>query len=293
MTNLPLTPSTANSDGSAQTRQGGLADIALYGADSAHRNADRGEPIGRSTALVVEMDPKSATVLALLLQAEGYRVLVAASGEEALTLANQVQFDLITLDPQLPGMDGWQFLLRLRNSADLVSTPVVIIAGQPDVSKALRWGAAGVLDKPLLRGELLNSLTLLGLRPNAPHPRCVLVVDDDSGTVELVRSFLDHPTYRVESSANSAAAVSDALELSPDLIMINLLMSDLQGFRIVRALQTQGATANIPLLVVSTSEITQEEQAFIDVDPAQPVAILNKPDFNKDVLLAKIERALG
>ena len=271
----------------------GVAEDVLVLAETSHNDANLASPSEYSTALVVEDDPKSAKLLRLLLEAEGFRVVVASSGEEALTLARGAQFNLITLDLQLPGMNGWKFLLKLRDDAHLASTPVVIIAGQTDLSMALRCGAAAVLEKPLQRCKLQDSLTLLGLRPNRSHPRCVLVVDDDGQTVELVRSFLERPTYRVESSASSAAAVSDALALIPDLIMINLMMNDLQGFRIVRALQSEGATAGIPILVVSSSEITEEEHNSIDFDPTQRVSTLNTPNFNRDTLLAEIKRALG
>jgi len=285
--------SAAVSVNASLTGDRGVADDVLVLAETSHNDANLASPSEYSTALVVEDDPKSAKLLRLLLEAEGFLVVVAASGEEALTLARGAQFNLITLDLQLPGMNGWKFLLKLQDDAPLASTPVLIIAGQADLSMALRCGAAAVLEKPLQRVELQDSLTLLGLRPDRSHPRCVLVVDDDGQTVELVRSFLERPTYRVESSASSAAAVSDALALIPDLIMINLMMNDLQGFRIVRALQSEGATAGIPILVVSSSEITEEEHNSIDFDPTQRVSTLNTPNFNRDTLLAEIKRALG
>ena len=249
-------------------------------------------PSGSPTALVVEDDAKSAKLVRLLLEAEGFQVIAAASGEEALDLAQGVPLSLITLDVQLPGMDGWKFLLKLHDSPELASIPVVVIAGLADMSMALSRGAAAVLEKPLQRVELQNSLTLLGLRPDRAHTRCILIVDEDRQTVDQVTSYLEEPAYRVESSSSGEAAISDALKLTPDLILINLMMEHLGGFKIVRALQDHASTQYIPVLVLSAGKITDDEQDTIDSDPAQPVVTMNKPDFNRDALLAEIKRAL-
>lgn len=252
--------------------------------------AGRAEPGGKSTALVVEDDDKSAKLVRLLLEAEGFQVVVAPSGEAALELARRIPLSLITLDVQLPGMDGWKFLLKLHDSPELASIPVVVIAGLADMSMALSRGAAAVLEKPLQRAELQNSLTLLELRPD--QARCILVVDEDRETVEQVTSYLEQPAYRVESAATGDAAITDALTLTPDLILINLMREELGGFKIVRALQEHATTQHIPVLVMSSVQLTNEEQDIIDSDPEQPVIAMNTPDFNREALLAEIKRAL-
>ena len=252
-------------------------------------------PRGTSTALVVEDDPKSAKLVRLLLEAEGFQVMAALSGEDALDLARRVPLSLITLDLQLPGMDGWKFLLKLHDSPVLASIPVVVIAGLTDMSMALNRGAAAVLEKPLQRGELQKSLTLLGLRPDRSHRWCILVVDDGNETVDQISSYLQQPAYRVTSSATEDAAITDALRLTPDLILVNLMMEGLGGFKTVRALQEHVSTRHIPVLVMSGGQITEQEQEqdTLDGDPTKPVGAMIKPDFNREALLAEIRRALG
>lgn len=252
------------------------------------------EPGGRSTALVVEDDRKSAKLVRLLLEAEGFEVVVASTGEEALDLAHRVPLDLITLDVKLPGIDGWKFLLRLHDSPGMASIPVVIIAGETDMSVALSRGAAAVLEKPLKRAELQDSLSLLGLRPDRSHTRCILVVDEDQETIEQVTSYLEKRAYYVKSAEIVDAAITDALTLTPDLILIliDLMMEELGGFKIVPALQEHVTTQHIPVLVTSSEQLTDEEQDTIDSDPEQPVVAMNMPDLNREALLAEIERAL-
>ncbi|TFB76282.1 response regulator [Cryobacterium glaciale] len=249
------------------------------------------EPSETSVALVVEDDEKSAKLVRLLLEAEGFRVIAAQSGEVALELARRTPINLITLDVQLPGMDGWKFLVKLHDSPELASIPVVVIAGLADMSMALNRGASAVLEKPLRRADLQHSLTLLELRPDPAHTRCILVVDDDLATIDQVYSYLEQPAYRVQSASTGAEAINNALTLKPDLVLINLMMEELAGFKIVRALQEHAATKHIPVLAMSSGQLTNEEQDTIDSDPGQPVVAMKKPDFNREALLAEIKRA--
>ena len=90
--------------------------------------AHRGEaPPGVPTALVVEDDPKSAELIRVQLEAEGFTVLHASSAETALMLAAEQPFSLITLDIMLPHMDGWDLLTRLKQVPALNRIPIVIM----------------------------------------------------------------------------------------------------------------------------------------------------------------------
>ena len=139
------------------------------------------------TALVVEDDLKSADLIRVQLEAEGFQVLHAASAEAALVLAAQQPLSLITLDIMLPNMDGWEFLSRLKQVPALSRIPVVIISIVADRNKGFALGAAAVMQKPISRQELYESLLDLGLFPvSQGHALKVLVVDDDPKAVELI-----------------------------------------------------------------------------------------------------------
>jgi CheY-like chemotaxis protein len=120
------------------------------------------EPMER-IALVVEDNDQSADLVRLLLEAEGFTVLRAADAEAALLLAPQQTLSLITLDLQLPGINGWEFLRRIRESSTLADVPVVILSGLPVSKMATTRGAAAVLEKPFSRAQLKASLDTLGL----------------------------------------------------------------------------------------------------------------------------------
>jgi two-component system, cell cycle sensor histidine kinase PleC len=116
-------------------------------------------------ALVIEDDFKSAELIRVQLEAEGFKILHAASAEVALVLAEQQVLSLITLDLMLPGMDGWELLGRLKQMPSLKHVPIVIVSIVADRNKGFALGAAAVMQKPLSRQELYESLVALGLAP--------------------------------------------------------------------------------------------------------------------------------
>jgi|HubBroStandDraft_1064217.scaffolds.fasta_scaffold02436_4 PAS domain S-box-containing protein len=139
---------------------------------------------GAAAALVVEDDLKSAELIRVQLEAEGFTVLHAASAEAALILASREPLSLITMDVLLPNMDGWEFLGRIKDTPALSGIPVVIISIVADHTKGYALGAAAIMQKPISRQELHESLVGLGLLPLPNGPALnVLLVDDDPKAV--------------------------------------------------------------------------------------------------------------
>jgi PAS domain S-box-containing protein len=127
---------------------------------------------GPQTALVVEDDIKSAELIRVQLEAEGFKVLHATSAEAALVLAEQQPLSLITLDIMLPDMDGWEFLGRIKQVPALAPIPVVIISIVADHNRGFALGAAAIMQKPISRQELYASLVELGLFALAGGASC-------------------------------------------------------------------------------------------------------------------------
>ena len=104
--------------------------------------------------LVVDDDTAIREFVALALQDEGYAVATAADGREALERCAAFGPDLVLLDLNMPGLDGWQTRARLRETAPRL--PVVFMtAGQHAASEAARHDAAGALPKPFDLDQLL------------------------------------------------------------------------------------------------------------------------------------------
>src|SRR6185312_3296173 len=195
-------------------------------------------PAGVRTALVVEDDFKSADLIRVQLEAEGFEVLHAASAEAALVLALQQPLSLITLDIMLPDMDGWEFLARLKQVPALSRIPVVIISIVADRNKGFALGAAAVMQKPISRQELYESLLDLGLFPvSRGHALKVLVVDDDPKAVELIAVRFLGLASSVLRAYGGREAIDTARRELPDLIVLDLMMPTVNGFDVVEALK--------------------------------------------------------
>lgn len=243
-------------------------------------------------ALVVESDKRTADLLRMLLEAEGFSVLHAESAESALVLAPQQTLSLITLDLALPGMDGWEFLLRISESNDLARVPVVVIAGEADSNMALAGGAAVVMQKPISRSHLQTSLSGLGLHPHEQKTHTILVVDDDPKAVEVIAAFLPTPAYAVVRAYGGAEAITLAQRLRPDLILLDLMMPEVNGFDVVEALQSNPLTAQIAILVVTAKTITAMDRAALSNNPEQIINIVEKSGFSQSRFINEVRRAL-
>jgi len=258
-------------------------------AASPVRLSDREVPAVR-TALVVEDDPRSAELIRLQLEAEGFNVLLAPSAEAGLVMAARRPLALITLDIMLPSMDGWEFLRRLKQVPALSRIPVVIISIVADRNKGFALGAAAVMQKPIARQELFESLVELGLFPFSQRRALrVLVVDDDPASLALTTARLEGLASTVLAAGGGLEAIGIARRERPDLILLDLMMPGVSGFDVVEALQEDGETACIPIVVLTASRVSAEDRARLN---SHVKAIMEKADYDQARFSAEIRRAV-
>jgi PAS domain S-box-containing protein len=246
---------------------------------------------GSLTALVVEDDYKSADLIRVQLEAEGFTVLHAASAEAALVIAAKQPLALITLDIRLPNMDGWEFMAEMKKTPALRNIPVMIISIVADHAKGFALGAAGVMQKPISRQELYEALVGLGLFPLADGKALkVLVVDDDPKAVELIAVRIHGLASTVLRAYGGREAIDAARRELPDLIVLDLMMPEVNGFDVVSALVQDPATAAIPVIVVTAKHITLEDRAKLN---GYVTAIMEKADFDRERFIAEVRRAMA
>jgi PAS domain S-box-containing protein len=248
-------------------------------------------PAGPPTALVVEDDLKSAELIRVQLEAEGFKVLHAASAEAALVLAQERPLSLITLDIMLPDTDGWEFLGRIKQVPSLARIPVVIISIVADHNKGFALGAAAIMQKPISRQELYESLVELGLFPVARGRTLkVLVVDDDPKAVELIAVRMLGMASSVLRAYGGKQAIDTVRKELPDLILLDLMMPEVNGFDVVEALNLRPDTARIPILVITAKHITAEDRGKLS---GSVKVIMEKGTLEPDRFLTEVRRAMS
>lgn len=250
------------------------------------------EPVaGVRTALVVEDDFKAADLLRVHLEAEGFAVIHAPSGEAALALAVMQPLSLITLDVLLPNMDGWELLSRLKQVPALARIPVVMISIVADDNRGFALGAAAIMEKPISRQALCDTLEELGLFPVAENRTLkVLVVDDDPKAVEVIAIRALGLATTVLRAYGGREAIATARRALPDLIVLDLMMPEVNGFDVVEALKAHPDTARIPLIVVTAKELTAADRARLN---GYVGAIMEKAAFDPETFTTEVRRAVS
>jgi len=236
--------------------------------------------------LVADDDKATRELISRGLQKEGFRVLAASSGEEALRLAREKRPDAISLDVLMPGMDGWTVLRALKGNPLTASIPVVMVSMLDDQDTGYALGAADYLTKPFDREKLV--LALRRFRQGS-SPRPVLVVEDDPATRDLVRRALERDGWIVSEADNGRRALESLSRTVPDLIVLDLMMPEMDGFEFVTELRRSEAGRRIPVVVVTAKEITAEDRTRLNGHVRR---IFSKGSFSRDERTAELRRAL-
>jgi CheY-like chemotaxis protein len=236
--------------------------------------------------LVADDDKATRELISRGLQREGFRVLTASSGEEALRLAREKRPDAISLDVLMPGMDGWTVLRALKGDPLTSSIPVVMVSMLDDRDIGYALGAADYLTKPFDREKLV--LALRRFRQGS-SPRPVLVVEDDPATREVVRRALERDGWIVTEADNGRRALESLSRSVPDLIVLDLMMPEMDGFEFVTELRRSEAGRRIPVVVVTAKDITAEDRKRLN---GQVRRIFSKGSFSREELTAELRRAL-
>jgi PAS domain S-box-containing protein len=241
-------------------------------------------------ALVVDDDDKSAELLRLQLESAGFRVERAATAEAALKLAGHETPDLVTLDINLPGINGWEFLQSFRQLPQFAKIPVVIVSVIADRSRGLSLGANQVLQKPVSRKELVRALHAMGFPCAGAQPQTLLVIDDDPKAVQLLANYLTPAGFKLLSAFGGQEGIEVARRELPDLIVLDLMMPDVNGFDVVDALKLTPSTAAIPIIILTAQAISVKERALLGNDVQQ---VMEKSAFKHDQFVSEVRLAMA
>ena len=212
---------------------------------------------GRATVLVVDDDASVRGLLAKTLEKEGYRVIAAGNGVEALALARAHRPQAITLDVMMPQLDGWGALKELKADAELRDIPVIMVSVLNERGMAIPLGAADFVTKPVDRQRLT---AILREHCASPSGASILVVEDDLPTREALCRSLASMGYTAHDAVNGRTGLEWLTRHPvPSLILLDLMMPEMDGFEFLRELRKQPAFANVPVIVVTAKELTEED----------------------------------
>lgn len=218
-----------------------------------------GQEGSQDLVLVIDDDSTAQELLQRLLEQEGFQVMTAGSGSEGLALARQHQPNVITLDMQMPGMNGLAVLTHLKEDAALAAIPVVLITILDQSETGVAIELADHLRKPIDREELVRLLRRY-CRPNAGPPLRILMVEDDTYTRKSVREILASSSDLVFEAENGRLGLQMVAQVQPDIILLDLLMPEMDGFQFVAALRQQEGGAQLPVVVMTGKDLGDAER---------------------------------
>jgi len=241
------------------------------------------------TILVVDDDPTVRDLLSRFLTKEGFQVEVATGGAEALQRARAVRPAAITLDVVMSDMSGWDVLAALKADPELVNIPVVILTMIDDKNKGFTLGASDYLTKPIKRERLL---AILNKYRCDTSPICsVLIVEDDSAMRDVLRRVLQkEETWAVTEANNGKVALERMAEQQPDLILLDLMMPEMDGFEFITKLRRKEQWRSIPIVVVTAKDVTIEERRRLD---SYVENILQKGTYSREDLLVELRNLMA
>jgi len=279
----------------SQTGSGSCFYFTLPGAEileilevQASRRGNRTPEFAR--ILVIEDDRAAAHLLQSHLTSAGYDVVLCDQPGRALEMAAELRPSAVTMDIIMKPVNGWQLLSNFKTDPRTAGIPVVLvtIVDQPAMGASL--GADEYIVKPVQEATLLAAVErCLSHRKPIGRTRPILVVEDDAPTREFVAELLSKRGYVVTTAADGAEARSRVAASLPELVILDLILPEISGFQLLAEWRTNSRTADLPVFVLTSKDLTPDEQDYIRTHTA---LLLQKQQPWQETLIAQLRRTL-
>ncbi|EIJ42009.1 PAS domain S-box [Beggiatoa alba B18LD] len=236
--------------------------------------------------LVIDDDAVVRELLQNYIGKLGYRVTTADSGDQGLKLAREIKPDAITLDVMMPGMDGWMVLSALKNDPVLADIPVIVLSMVEEKSLGYSLGATEYITKPIDRDQLGQ---ILSKYLKDQRQQWLLLVEDDKVTQDMISNQLKKAGWQVETADNGKLALDLLATRKPNLILSDLMMPEMDGFELIRRIRETPEIADIPIIVLTAKDITQEDRQQLN---NRVEKIFQKSSYQREDLLNELRACL-
>ena len=218
--------------------------------------ADHGPvPTEHAGVLVIDDDAAQRDLMMRFLERQGFSAMAAADGASGLEMARTHLPRAILLDVMMPKMDGWSVLTALKADPKLAAIPVVMVTFVDERALSATLGAVDLVNKPVDWDRLKAVLDRLREAEGE-----VLVVDDDVGVRERLRSVLERAGYSVGEAGDGEEALRRVMHGRPRAILLDLTMPVMDGFAFLHALRERPGCADIPVIVFSARDISAADR---------------------------------
>ncbi len=247
-----------------------------------HARVEEAEPVqpeaDRLSVLVVEDEPETRLLYEKYLRHTPYQTIPAGSIRQARELLARHDIAAIVLDILLPDEAARQWLAELKGHDGTKGIPVFVVSSVEDPRKGLALGADDYCIKPVRRDWLLERLkrTTGAARDGRAEPPVALIIDDQEMDRYLLRKSMAEAGWSAVEAVSGEEGLKLARDLRPAVILLDLNMPGLDGFRTIERLQADAGTNAIPVIVVTSQVLSAETEAGL----GHARAILKKHDLS-------------
>ena len=260
--------------------------------------------LSTKTILLVEDSEPAIIQLKDILEDEGYQILIARNGEEALGTISQVVPDAMVLDLMMPGIDGFEVLETIRNAERTSHIPVLILTAKHIIKEELKFLKRNNVHQLIQKGdvnriELQNAVSKM-VRPETleePKPPreqqvmegipVVLVVEDNSDNMLTAKALLAD-SFTVIEAVDGSTGIEMARNYKPHLILMDIALPGMSGIEAFKLIRNDPRLQHIPVIALTASAMTSDRETILahgfDAYVAKPV--------NEDLLFASINELL-
>ena len=245
------------------------------------------EPLrdGRSAVLVIEDSDEDVLLYERALEQSEYQLVRARSTAGADRILASVAPAAIILDIRLHGDEAWDYLAQLTRRPATAHLPVVVVTSVDDRRKGLALGAHAYGVKPIDRRWLLKTLDQVTKRRSVR----VLTIEDEEATRFIIRQMLNDRDHEVIEAATGVDGLTRAGDQAPDVILLDLHLTDMTGFDVLDRLQRDPATSRVPVVIITSQRLTDGDRRRLSAADG----VLSKSSLTRDSLRHAIARAVG
>lgn len=213
--------------------------------------------------LVVDDEEDLARVIRGHLEKKGYEVIVANSGLDAVKKAVELKPQLITLDILMPNMDGYSVAEILKQNPKTKDIPIVVVSVLFEKERGYKLGVSDYITKPFEPEQLYDSIKKIENQMSKDmQKKKVLIVDDDPDIVAVLSMSMHEKDYFVLNAYDGLQAISLTKKEKPDIVVLDLMLPEIDGFEVIKALKEDPETKDIPILVVTARTIEDRIKAI-------------------------------
>jgi signal transduction histidine kinase/DNA-binding response OmpR family regulator len=219
------------------------------------------EPFLDKAALVIDDDINIHNDLENILKLHHYTILHAFNGEEGLKLAKLHKPNIIILDIFMPGLDGWSILSALKADNTTAEIPVILLTISSEEELGFALGAIDYIHKPLNSKKLADRIKRI--LPGIQQQNSIVIVDDNPNARQLMQKTIQKVGWKSVAFSNGKDTIQYLTENIPSLIILDILMPEMDGFAVMKALQKNKKWCKIPVIIVTGKELTNQEREML------------------------------